>query len=484
MTSSEIFALRKKNRSAEALEMARAGYPDNIEDIWFLRAYAWALYDHIKKIIELYEAKKLSPNALSDQLTPYMREFSKFANPLRGDSAFSHIVRLAGKTSKDWRAFLAFARWADPETFSADDRKPFETDDGKKIDSLHKRFVRAVCRETAVRCTDPGFNPELLEWGRDVLEKALQADPNDQWLNYYRSKLHLAQGETAEAIKRLTVVLQRQPRAAWTWAQLGEILEHDQPSDALTCYAYATQLAREEQEVAKVRIHLAHHLALALRFQEAAHQAMLAQRYREEHGFRNPAELEQILASDWYQEALANDALQPIANMQAPARALLQQIGRSTLTYTPGVVEHINHEKALSYIATGVATGVGLPHRKFPEIANLEPGTLVEIGRNDPAGPALDWRLSSATEIPGLCKSFTGTLERHEGKAFAFVDCALGDVFVPPALAQQFAADQEYSVQGMAIRRTNKQGKTGWRAAQCSGQELTALPNEDDLYGL
>ncbi|HBT31935.1 MAG TPA: hypothetical protein DEB15_03415, partial [Pusillimonas sp.] len=81
MSSKEIFALRKQGRIAEALEMARAEYQKDTDDIWFLRAYAWPLYDHVKQLVDAYEAKRLSPTALNERMTPYMREFARMGNP-------------------------------------------------------------------------------------------------------------------------------------------------------------------------------------------------------------------------------------------------------------------------------------------------------------------------------------------------------------------------------------------------------------------
>lgn len=43
MDSREIFGLRRAGKSAEALEAARAGLTGSEDDLWFLRAYAWAL---------------------------------------------------------------------------------------------------------------------------------------------------------------------------------------------------------------------------------------------------------------------------------------------------------------------------------------------------------------------------------------------------------------------------------------------------------
>ena len=122
VSSKEIFALRKQGRIAEALEMARAEYQKDTDDIWFLRAYAWPLYDHVKQLVDAYEAKRLSPTALNERMTPYMREFARMGNPLRGDSAFSQMIRLAGKASKDWNDFLAFAKWAGINDFAEEDK--------------------------------------------------------------------------------------------------------------------------------------------------------------------------------------------------------------------------------------------------------------------------------------------------------------------------------------------------------------------------
>lgn len=446
--------------------MARLGYPQAASDLWFLRAYAWALYDHVKKIVTDYEAKRLAPSALSGQISSLMREFSQMAEPLRRDTAFSQMLRLAGTASKDWKEFLVFARWAGVEDFADEDKVPFVTDQGKTVDSLQHRFTRAICRETAAMAATPQTPADLIAWGEAILAAALQARPNDQWLNYYQSKLHLARGETDFAVKHLTPVLRRQITATWPWALLGEILEVGQPDDALTCYAHAVELAREEQEIAKVRVRLANRLASVGRFKEAALQASLARSYREQHGFKLPQDLMQLLDSDWCREAFVLNTLEPLPSSAIAASQLLQRLERQTLRYTVGVIDHVNVERALSYVATGPDAGVALTHRGFPHVAHWVPGTLVEVGLPEGGGRPLDCRLTDATTLPGLCETFIGQLERRQDENFAFVLGDKGRVFVPPSLAAAFAPGRLYEVECLAIWRTNKQGKTGWRAAR------------------
>lgn len=461
MTAQEIFALRKKRSYAEALKVARSAYPQNTNDIWFLRAYAWTLYDHVKNITDRYEAKQLSSAELSTQLAPYMREFARFGDQLRGDSAFSQMVRLAGLVSKDWQEFLGFARWAGIDDFAEDDKKSFINDIGRAVDSLQKRFIRAICREASAAGSQT--NAQWVDWGKNILEHSLQLDPHDQWLNYYKSKLHLAQGEVDQAISRLSPVLHRQSKAAWPWALLGEILETTQPDDAITCYAYSTQLAREEQEVAKIRIHLARQLSQVERYREAAQQVQQASLYREQNKYKVPSDLAQMLASDWYREVLMTNGLQSLPDMSKAARSVLRELERHNLVYIHGVIDHINNEKALTYVATGHDTGFALLHKNFSGLSVVPPGTIVEIGSHERDGPPIDWRISEEKEISGLFETFQGTLQRANGKGFAFIR-SREDVFVTPDIAKDFNFEQQYAVTCIAIKRTNKQGKTGWRA--------------------
>lgn len=472
MNSREIFTLRKQGRSAEALQIAREAYPGNENDLWLLRAYAWSMYDHVKSIIDRCEAKKISPYTIGSRLSPLMREFLHIANPLRSDSVFSHMNRLALKSSRYWPDFLGYARWVGADNFTGEDKKPFVTQEGKIVESFYKRYIRAICRETAAKATDKQTRPQWIEWGSQILKRSLKIEPNDLWFNYYQSKLHLAQGQPDLALQRLIPVLLQHSTAAWPWGLLGDIFETTRPEDTLICYAYATQLARKEIEVAKIRIQLAQRLALVERYNEAANQAWLAIQYRKINGYRIPQGLQNILANNWYHDAVANNTLQPLPPMHSVACKILQELHRQRLTYTRGVIDQNHSTNALTFLATGTESGIGLWNKKFPEIAKLPSGTVIEIGRRETDGPPLDWKISELQEITGLCQAFSGTVIRQADKDFAFVRCELGDVFVPPELAKNFDPVQQYNVKGKAMRKINKQGKSCWSAIHCILQDL------------
>lgn len=466
MDSREILGLRRAGRSAEALEAARAGLSGREEDVWFLRAYAWVLYDQAKQIVEDHERKRISDPAMASRISRCMREFSQMAAPLRGDTAFSQMLRLAGKVSRQWPDFLAFAQWAGIDGFPAEDRTPFVTDDGRRVDSLQQRFARAVAREAASGAAEGRRDSDPVRWGLSILEQALADDPNDQWLNYYQCKIDLSEDRLEDAVRRLAPILQRQSRAAWPWALLGEILEKTQPERAVVCYVHATELAREEQEVARVRIRLAELLATQERFPEATFQARLAADYREEHSFRTPTELSRLLQSDWYKREVETDRPMPPPKAASEARRLIAELDARSVIYALGVVEHINERMALTYVATGAESGCPMPHGRFPEIAAVEPGTIIEIGRTGPAEKPTVWKRAEAEVIPGFCENVTGRIERHEGNSFAFLRNPRGDVFIPPQLAKEIGDGdgkvEERTVRAVLLKANN--GKVGWKA--------------------
>jgi hypothetical protein len=245
---------------------------------------------------------------------------------------------------------------------------------------------------------------------------------------------------------------------------LGAILEPGSPPDAITCHAYATQLARQEQEVAKTRIHLARLLAAAGRFSQAGWEIGRALEYRVQNGFRHPPALVQLRGAAWYQQRLQAQAFQAVPDAAADAHALLLALDRQRLVYRLGVVDHVNADKQLTFVATGADSGWVLLHGRFPGSADLHPGAVVELGFGQGQAFPVHWRASAATQIAGLCEVLEGELDRCEGQAFAFLRTARGDVFVAPGVFPGSGAPPG-TLRCQAIWRIRgKTGKASWRA--------------------
>lgn len=470
MSSQQITALRKQGQWPQALELARTSFATDQQDIWLLRAYGWVLHDQVKSLRQEYDSGKLGEADFSDQMTQSMREFARFGHAFRGDLLFSRMVSHAVSASKIWKEFLGFARWAGLDSFRAEDQIPYTPPAGRAVDSLVLRFVRAVGRCTVELRDSQGIKPDWLTWGQGVFDQALRNHPGDQWLNYYRSRLLLAQGETDQALKHLLPIVQRQSNAAWPWALLGEVLDGTDAQQALICDAYACELAREEQMVARVRIRLAHRLAGLRRYDEAAEQIQRALVCRENNGWRIPAELQQLASAPWFQSAVDTQCCKPMASVRDQVNDLLRQLSQSRLEYRVGMIDHVNAEKNLSYVLTAPGSGFILPHRKFPGVAALTPGALLEIGFVAGNQHPLGWKPTDQTEIPGLCQRMEGQIQRMDGKPFAFLRASGMQAYIPPQLLSQLAVtvDRASCLAGPSVDK--KTGKPGWRVLRWTDQ--------------
>lgn len=473
MGSKEVFALRKQNKSVEALALARNEYLSNNGDIWLIRAYAWCLYDHVKPIIENFESGRISGFELSNRLSPYMREFATIGNPLRGDTCFTQFLNMANKASKGWDEFLDFAQWVGIDGFSEDDKKPYITESGDKLDSLQTRFIRAIVRETSSRATNKVIRDDLLEWGVAVAKIALEINPNDQWLHFYQSKLYLLNNEVELAIKNLMPVMHRQRKAPWAWALLGSILERNQQIDeSLICYMHATQVAREEQEVARIRIILAKKLYEKNRYAEAGFQVSKALEYRQKNNFNIPDDLHKLQIGNWYKDLARNNGIKESPDVEKQAQEILFNLDKDNITYKKAVIDHHNKQKEMTYVLTSIDEGLSMYYGKFPELERLEIGTVIEVAYSkiNPKKP-LSYKVLENEEVAGLCRIFTGELKKLSHKNFAFIKSEGESIFVPPFFADSYESDVSYRVQCRAMKKKDRQGKIGWRVVLISNLE-------------
>lgn len=218
--------------------------------------------------------------------------------------------------------------------------------------------------------------------------------------------------------------------------------------------------------LSKTRIHLARLLSKNSRFNEAAFQVKRTLAFREQQGNKVPPELSEMAESQWYQNAIANDLCEPLSGLEDDAKTLLSRLGKDSLQYTRGFVDHINETKELSYVAFSVDTGIPVFHKKFPDIASLAPGAIVELGFSEGEEFPDDWRSCDATEIPGLCGIFEGKCTSPEGKEFSFIRSPRGDIFVPPKFIEQCSKASEAHVRCIAAYRSNNKGQTGWRVVR------------------
>lgn len=109
--------------------------------------------------------------------------------------------------------------------------------------------------------------------------------------------------------------------------------------------------------------------------------------------------------------------------------------------YIKGYVDNHNLIKGLSFISISNKDGYPIYHRDFPDIVNIEVGSIIELEISNAyaLGKVIDYKLTDLQEIEGLIQSFTGILSKINSVAFISPDLEdMSTIFVPPSLAKNF----------------------------------------------
>jgi tetratricopeptide (TPR) repeat protein len=472
----QVTTLRKAGHLDEALAVAMPALEAASDDLWLRRAVGWLFYDLIKRDVEGFGAGRVTRGQLIAHLDQWLREYARGGKADCPGLLHSRLLTQVLKVNKEWPRFLAFARWWDPACLRPEDREPVALDNGKTLASLELRLFYAVGRASSAGSDEQ--DPDLVSWGAELMDTALESHPNDQWLHYYKSKRLIGLGQTAEARKHLLPVLRRQRQASWAWGLFGRTWETEDPGKAITCYFRAIQVAGKDVEVVGTRVQLAQLLAKGERYAEAAVQVRAALACRETNDYRIPQDLAALAASAWYRRYADLPNLTREPDVAQAANALLFGAEAGDLVHRRGVIDNQNPEKALAHVVFGPDDGALLMYRAMKGVAKLAVGTCVEVGFVKGETRPVTYRLLEDTVIPGLCERFEGELSQRPGQAFAFVMADGGQrVFVHPSLANAVQGLVGGRVSCRAVTGKDKQGKLGWRAvsvdrsAQIDGQQ-------------
>nr|WP_157991593.1 hypothetical protein [Caldimonas tepidiphila] len=439
--ASEITRLRKEGKLPEALERARACHDAVPGDIHIQRAYGLVLYGILKQELEDLESLRMSRSHFAHRFELWLAEYQVFGGKERPDLLHSCMLNLALKASRSWPGFLQFARWWGPQHLRAEDREPYTPPGGKPIPSVEMRLYYAIGRGLLEQAQDA--DPELRRWAGEQLLAALERYPDDLWLNHYRSKWLLDQGEIDQARKCTASVVRRQRKATWPWALPGQTFEAHDSGSAITCYFHAVQLAREPMELANTRVSLARLLAQRQRFDEAAVQVHQALGYRARNGFKVPQDLQQLASSGWFRQRPDLAALPFEPDVALAAHELLRSQDDRPLVFRPGVVDHQNPHKSLAHVAFSADEGSILPYGKFAGAEQLQPGQVVEVGYVQGHKAPVCFKVSTAAEIEDFCRRMSRggqstrragirLSEDSAGRARVHPSCPLDEASIQP----------------------------------------------------
>lgn len=129
-----------------------------------------------------------------------------------------------------------------------EDWEQFKTDDGKIVTSLVEKLIKVFSKELK---TDGVESPREFS---DLIDKAIEKYPNNQYMPLYKAYQLLSLGEKGEALDYYKKLILRSPSKSYLWSQLSDLVEDAELRTALLCKAISVE--KDEQFVGASRLKL------------------------------------------------------------------------------------------------------------------------------------------------------------------------------------------------------------------------------------
>lgn len=312
--------------------------------------------------------------------TSLLREYSALTALERPSALHSFVLAQACRLAEGVASFPAFVRWWDLAHLRPEDHERKAAPDGERaypslVERLLTALYRSVCAHRRV---------EEAAWVEGLLASHAERFADNEWLPYYRSKLHVLAGDL-EAARRLALpVVRAKASEAWAWAALAGTCGHEEAALRQACLARAL-LGRKTRESALVAVR--EELGQLLEAggdAEAAHREYeLAARARLEAGWPLSPGLRKLLGPSWVPEGPPpRPARELYAELAGPAEALLV----ADLPWVDGVVLRLQPAKGryearllFGCLRDGRHEVVAGPPRLLDACGGEAPGTPVRL---------------------------------------------------------------------------------------------------------
>lgn len=489
-TAKDITALRKAGQLAEAFELANellAAEPDNI---WTKRAMGWVRFERLKAIAksnkpdefiaewvaisELVAGNPADETMLTNQALWQgvsclfsLRE-TDTAGPVlsaifasvqawaveKPSDVYSTLLKAFLKAGKQWPGLGDFLQWWQLSNLRPDDYLPTFTEKNDKLLSLTEQAYIALAKQV-LKHPEPTVVQALIT----NLERLHEQHPEYQYPPYYLAKLLVAKGSKAEGLTALMPFARRKQREFWIWDTLADLYA-DEPEKAIACLCRAVSSQTLAKFLVKARLDLARKLNTVGKLSEALTELTQCVEARQAEGWRvNQTLLDGI-------EKLTQKGAKLLPDNKAlyrHYRATSDELLFADVPEQIGVVQFLNTDKKVAhFIVSQMVSG----HFKYENsLSRVQPGDFVALRLEQRTGKGGDfWVPLSAKpteETPSeeVFKSFSGPVQRLQGKEFGFV----GDVFVAPNLLNSM--EDGVVISGSALWSFDKlKNKHSWRA--------------------
>ena len=418
-------------------------------------------------IKESSKAVKESSKALRNVLKDYAR--LRLSRP---ELLFSLLLSQVLQFPDELSFLPKFMIWAGTDSFRSEDFHGQSASDGKKYESLVEKTARTIGKVSR-NITVQEF-PDIQEIQRFSIrlidlatQKASLHKP--EWLQYHKALLLRDLGDSQSAQDTLLPFVRRKRTEYWAWEALADVVEPNNPNEAIALYVKACLTCKDETFGVKVFEKLSY---LAAQQNEIALSKWAANRafqVRKQKNWSISPPLSHLLEESWYvDESISVISEKALSSIASDAETFIQA---SLPQYDA------------NYLGSFTNKG-GKKLAKFGTVINGEPQELIGSSEHllSKYTPVTGEPLTITVDAAGERLNIIAVSQRQRGKLFDSMRCITGEfrlhpkrfgfvdkVYVPPEIAKLI--DDRCRVSVVIIKKLDKK-KNQW------GLTAVAVVNE------
>ncbi|MCS5488886.1 DUF7017 domain-containing protein [Algoriphagus limi] len=497
MPAKEIKELRQSGRLEEALEMAKAEFDENPENIWTKRNLSWVYYEYLKTNassenfeefviwlnqlvkLELPEGEKMLFDSLSFQIGKLLFALTKeesipiqkikliadliqnfhFSKPSDG---YSFLLKGFHKGLKGTEYYLDFIDWWGLENLNEHDFQKEKLPNGKEIMALAEQVYISYAKHLLPERDALGnvyFNRDKAEDFIPRLEALSESYPSYQYPPYFQAKLLLALGDRENVLSALIPFARKKQNDFWVWEILAEAVEENSDK-VFSCHCRALLCPSAEEMLVGVRQKTADVMIQKGLYSEAKTEIESILKVKESYGHKIPSIINQWVNQQWYIEAKGQESNKSFYRKHA---YLAEEILFSDIPEESVIVEFVNSEKSiLNFIASEEKFGFF----KFDRfIKKVQPGEVLSVrfngGTKGGRYNVLTCKKASDDSFKSqFQKEVEGIVKIKPGVSFGFI----GDAFIHPSIITKYKLSDGQYFKGQIIKTyDSKKEKWGWK---------------------
>ncbi len=461
----EVTKLRKEGHIDEAYTKGCEFLSSNPDDESVKGALGWVLYEKVKGLVNESKNrpssnKKVPNKKASEALRNVLRDYARLRLS-RPDLLFSLLLSQVLQFPDEMSFLPKFMIWAGTDSFRSEDFQEQSASDGKKYKSLVEKTAKKVGKVSRnITAQDPDiqeihrFSIRLIDL---AIEKASLQEP--EWLQYHKALLLHSLGDSRSAQDALLPFVRRKRTEYWAWEALADVVESDDPNEAIALYVKACLSCKDEAFGVKVFQKLGYlaaqqdEIALSKWAENRAFQVL------NQKGWSISPPLSNLLKEAWYADkSIPMISKEALSRMALDAEVFIQA---SLPRY------------AANYLGSFTSKG-GKRLAKFGTVVDGEPQELIGSSKHLLSSfiPVIGEPLTITVDAAGERLNIVTVNQRQEGKPFDSLHCITGEfqlhpkgygfvdkVYIPHEVAESI--DDRCHVSVAVVRKLNRK-KNQW----------------------